>query len=38
MALCRAQIELGLEIFEVQSELEDSDVVIGSAAPKRWSG
>ena len=29
MAGCRAQIELRLEIFEVQSELEDSDVEVG---------
>src|SRR6516225_1803993 len=29
MADCRARIELGLEIFEIQSELEDSDVEVG---------
>src|SRR5208283_1164987 len=29
MAVCRADIELRLEIFEVQSELEDSYVEVG---------
>ena len=39
MAECRAQIELGLEIFEVQRELENGDVHVGlrrqSAGPAK---